>query len=188
MALSTYRTWRRHLLAYCASQTDDSGSSLADHLLDTDMGGGAAGAPPMPAGATADDRKMQRLRNTRARESYSIIYAHITNDDARSALHSNYFQQGHNALVALDALYDSAPQPSELRALDRIWDDLSIIGEVGISEQSIRAFLLRLQHVNGERPVAHRKTNDQVAEKMLESIASASRHFAEGATNEFNLP
>ena len=113
---------------------------------------------------------------------------HITNDDARSALHSNYFQQGRAALVAFDALYDRPPQRSELRALDRIWDDLSITGEVGINEQSVRAFLLRLQHVNGERPVANRKTNDDIAEKLLEAIADASRHFTEGATNELNLP
>ena len=31
-----YRAWKRRLLAYCASQTDKSGSTRADYLLGVD--------------------------------------------------------------------------------------------------------------------------------------------------------
>ena len=36
----TYRQYRKLLLDEAAGTTDESGSSLADHLLDIDMGGG----------------------------------------------------------------------------------------------------------------------------------------------------
>ena len=45
----TYRQYRKLLLDEAAGTTDESGSSLADHLLDIDMGGGGVGAPAMPA-------------------------------------------------------------------------------------------------------------------------------------------
>ena len=35
----------------CVSEVDESGSSLADHLLDVDMGGAGATAPAMPTAA-----------------------------------------------------------------------------------------------------------------------------------------
>ena len=61
----------------CASKVDESGSSLADYLLDVDMGGAGAAAPAMPAAAT-EAAKMQRLRNGRARAAYGVIIKHIS--------------------------------------------------------------------------------------------------------------
>ena len=46
-----YRRWRGEALQYLAGTVDESGSSLADHALDIDMGGAGAGAPAMPGGA-----------------------------------------------------------------------------------------------------------------------------------------
>ena len=46
-----YMRWRRELFNFCASKVDESGSSLADHLLDVDMGGAGAVAPAMPTAA-----------------------------------------------------------------------------------------------------------------------------------------
>ena len=42
-----YRQYRKLLLDEAAGTTDESGSSLADHLLDIDMGGAGVGAPPL---------------------------------------------------------------------------------------------------------------------------------------------
>ena len=67
----TYRQYRKLLLDEAAGTTDESGSSLADHLLDIDMGGGGVGAPAMPGGAHA--AKFQRLRLTRAKKSYKLV-------------------------------------------------------------------------------------------------------------------
>jgi len=45
-----------------ASKTDKSVSSVADILMDMDMGGGGNGAPAMPR-ATTEATKMARLRS-----------------------------------------------------------------------------------------------------------------------------
>ena len=95
----------------CASKVDESGSSLADHLLDVDMGGAGAAAPAMSA---ADVAKMQRLRNGRARASYGIIIRHIVDSDLVAILSGSYFQQGQGALQFLNTAYDTQIRPSDL--------------------------------------------------------------------------
>ena len=50
-----YRQYRKLLLDEAAGTTDESGSSLSDHLLDIDMGGGGVGAPPMAPGPRSSD-------------------------------------------------------------------------------------------------------------------------------------
>ena len=66
-----YRAWRRNTLNAAAATTDKSGSSLADHLLDVDMGGAGVGAPAMPAGGGAAGQRLlqelQALRRARSR-------------------------------------------------------------------------------------------------------------------------
>ena len=62
---TSYRLYRKALLNEAAGTTDESGSSLADHYLDTDMGGAAAGAMPMPGGAAG--QKFVRLQRSRRR-------------------------------------------------------------------------------------------------------------------------
>ena len=66
-----YRAWRRAVMNFLAQRTDESGSSGADHLLDIDMGGAGAGAPPMPGGAAG--AKMVRLRLARAKLTYGSL-------------------------------------------------------------------------------------------------------------------
>ena len=44
-----WKRWKRDLCANLQSMTDESGTNPMDHLFDRDMGGAAAGAPPMPA-------------------------------------------------------------------------------------------------------------------------------------------
>mmetsp|Transcript_20515 Transcript_20515/g.51219 ORF Transcript_20515/g.51219 Transcript_20515/m.51219 type:complete len:122 (-) Transcript_20515:1010-1375(-) len=95
-----YRQWRQHLFSHAATKTDESGSSLADTLGDADMGGAAAGAPPLPGGAQRD--KMERLRRGRAKAAYALIYKHISDGDLRTILYNQHFQDGHGALQYLD--------------------------------------------------------------------------------------
>ena len=60
-----YRTWRDALLLEAAKFTDKSGSSLADHLEDSDMFGSSANAiPDPPQGTQAQNQvyaELQRL-------------------------------------------------------------------------------------------------------------------------------
>ena len=64
--------------------------------------------------------------------------------------------------------------------------DLSIIHDIGISEESINRFAKLLMSVNGERPAGHRHSVNTVAEKLLEAIANATRHFSELAMKEID--
>ena len=65
-----YRTYRRKLLVEGAGITDESGGSLADHLLGIDIGG--VNGPPIQTGGAAGD-KMVRLRSARAKKAYKLI-------------------------------------------------------------------------------------------------------------------
>ena len=62
--VSTGEKWREYktdALKVLAGKCDDSGSSLADHMLGVDMGGPNPGAIPMPAAGTRDENHMRRL-------------------------------------------------------------------------------------------------------------------------------
>jgi len=181
-----YRQWRQHLFSHAATKTDESGSSLADALTDSDMGGATAAAPPLPGGAQRD--KMERLRRARAKAGYALIYKHISDGDLRTILYNQHFQNGHGALQYLDAAYDTPITRSELREMDKLWTELSIARDVGVGSDSVSRFAKLLQRVNSQRPAANRHGNDELCEKLLEAIADSSRHFNEGAMREYNAP
>ena len=72
----------------------NAGWSLADCVMQTDEG--SAGGPAMPAGAAAL-AKAQAARRKRFKESYSIIYKHELDEDHRSHIAQNHFQDGPGA-------------------------------------------------------------------------------------------
>lgn len=187
-----YRQWRRQLLNYCATQSDKSGSTWADHLLDTDMGGGAGGAPGYPAGGNAGTHaqllreEMIRIRASRSKGSYGVIVKHISDPDLATILSVQFFQNGAAALAYLDQCYDTPVRRSDLRELDKKWTEASIVKDIGVNEDSITQFVQLLNRLNGDRPVANRYDNTEITEKLLESIAEASRHFSESALNEYD--
>ena len=193
--VAIYRTWRRDLMATAASRSDDSGSTLADYFGDADMGGTAAGAPRLPpitgarGNALSDANKMQRLRTARRKNAYALIVKHITDQDVLTVLSTTCFQDGRAALQYMDANYDRALERSELRSINREWDDLSIAKEVGVREDTCVKFLAVLRRVNGERPAGpHRHDDDTIAEKFLEAISDASSKFSESALDEIDQP
>lgn len=181
-----YRKWRDSLLNFCATKFDESGSTYADYLVDRDMGGTDPAAPALPAANAAnnDRAKMQRLRLARQKGSYGIIIKHISDPDLVTILTSQFFQHGSNALDYLDLHYDTPISNSELKEMTQRWNDLSILEEVGIKKDSIIKFVQLLQSLNSERPAAHRFNSTQMTEKLLESIARASRHFQESSMRE----
>ena len=103
-------------------------------------------------------------------------------------LSANHFQQGQEALRFLNTAYDTAIRPSDLRELDQQWNELNIINDVGINEESINKFSKLLMRVNGDRPLGQRHSASVVTEKLLESIANASRHVSELAMKEMDAP
>lgn len=78
--------FKQDLFRAASGVIDESGSSLLNTLLDTDMGGAAAGAPALPAGTGADAVKMARLRDGRAKKLWKLITKHLSNKDMLSAL------------------------------------------------------------------------------------------------------
>ena len=71
---------------------------------------------------------------------------------------------------------------------NRRWDDLSIKDDIGVSEASIPEFAILLAHENARRPAASRYDDEELAEKMLESIKSCSAHLHETASTELDAP
>ena len=152
--VSTGEKWREFktdALKHLSGKCDDSGSSLADHMLQIDMGGAGAAAPAMPPGNTRDGATMRRLFNKRQKLLFQWWIRHLaskTLTDMLAAPGSATFQNGLATLAQLDTLFDKPAGRSELREMNRRWDDLSIKDDVGISETSIPKFAIKLAHEN----------------------------------------
>ena len=127
--------WKEDLFAALVAHTDKSGSSLYNHIMDTDMGGGDPAAPAMPAiGAAADLRDMLRLRAARASKSFGIIISHIGDRDLHRTLIANYMGNGRAAFVYLQQTYERPMVQSEIDELDILWKAASIPGNVGSAD------------------------------------------------------
>ena len=109
----------------------------------------------------------------------TVIIKHILDIDLVTILSGSHFQQGQDALQFLNIAYGTQVHPSDLRELNQLWNDLNIINDVGIFEESIYKFSKLLLRVNGERPEGKRHSTSVLTEKLSESIANASRHFSE---------
>ena len=91
----SWKQYEQDVLSYGEGVTDDSGSNLAETLIDADMGGAAPGAAPMPvilaavaaaaggppAALLLDISKMQRLRTARLGQAYKLLYQSISDTD-----------------------------------------------------------------------------------------------------------
>ena len=104
-------------------------------------------------------------------------------------LRQNHFQDGRAAFLYMEGAMASAINRTEIRAMNRTWDDCNMLSDVGVQPHSVRLLLSHIRALNGDRPAApinYRKTNDQIGEKLLECIIDASKHFSESATTEYN--
>jgi len=124
----------------------------------------------------------------REKAAFAIITRHITDPDWISELRNTHFQQG---LASYNALSQNCAKPAnalQMRKLNQQWDELDLLAEVGVNAHSISLMLKRIKKVNSKRPAAHRKTADQLAERLLECIFDTSKHFSENALKEYNAP
>jgi len=111
---------------------------------------------------------------------------HISDGDLVKILTTIFFGSGADAFKYLNTVYDTPMRRQDLRELDMKWIDTNIVSDVGIGEDTIMNFAKLLTRMNGERPAACRHSNDELTEKLLESIADSSRHFHELAMTEYN--
>ena len=182
-----WEAFLERLMNYCTNQVDDRGFSIADHILDIDEGGAAPGAFPMPP-QPAELRKATFARNKRIKRAYGIITQHITDPDHITTIRQNHFQDGQATFNYLTAHCQLAMTQSRLRELDTQWNALDLLTDVGVSENTVLDLVKKIKVMNSKRPFAQRKTNDQMAERVLELIMDTSKHFQETTTTEYNAP
>ena len=160
-------------------------------MLGIDMGGGQPGAPALPPANQRDGQSMRRLYRKRQKLLFDWWIRHLaskTLTDMLAAVGSATFQNGRQTVAQLDSLFDKPAGRSELRDMNRRWDDLSIKDDIGVSESSIPEFAILLSHENARRPAASRYDDEEMAEKMLESIKGCSAHLHETASTELDAP
>ena len=170
-------------MSYFAGVVDDRGSSLADCLLGIDEGGPNAGAPPLPAGAAAQAKAIA-ARRKRLKVLYQKEYKHITDPSVKTHLYNNHFNDGPACHVYIMAISQKPIGRLELRILDKKFDGVTIRDDIGVKEGTIKHLVRFLQAMNARRPLADRKTQDQLCERVLECIGEASRKFSEGVYAE----
>ena len=184
-----YRDFKNAALRFLAGILDESGSSLANHAIDDDMGGAAAGAPALPNANQAVQRtKMLRLRTVRSKKLYAWLVRHLEDESTCKMLGQvggPYFQNGQAVLAYLD-MYDTAILQTDVRELNNMWNEVSIAKDIGISLHSINEFAKKLNYLNSERPLAIQFNHTELAEKMLESIIDCSAYMSKDATAEYN--
>ena len=103
--------------------SDERGWSLADCVMQTDEG--SAGGPAMPGiapGAAAANAKALAAQRKRFKESYSILYKHELDEDHRSHIAQNHFQDGPAAWAYLILVMRTAPTRLELRVQEKRWE------------------------------------------------------------------
>ena len=122
----------------------------------------------------------------RQKESYGILSRHVLDLDLVSAMRSDSFQLGFESFTNLQHQCSIPIDMLRLRDLDRQWNDLDILNDIGVNEHTIQTLCKRLRAMNGKRPAIHRKDLSQLGERLLECIFTTSKHFSEGAIVEYN--
>ena len=141
--------------------------------------------PPQPA----ELRKATFARTKRIKRVYGVITKHITDPDhIITTIRQNHFQDGQATFQYLLAACQLAMTQSRLRELDRQWADLDLITDVGVSENTVLDLLKKIKVMNSKRPLGARKTNNQMAERLLELLMDSSKQFQETTTTEYNAP
>ena len=177
--------FEERILNVLAGKSCENGWSLADCVRQIDEG--SAGGPAMP-GAAAALAKAQSCQHKRFKDSYAIITQHELDTDHRSHMSQNHFQDGPGAWAYLISVMRTVPTRLEERAQDKRWDDMDIMSDVGVEENSLLKMSARMKALNAKRPVANRKNQTQMTEKFLEMLFSISKHFSESALVEYNAP
>ena len=111
------------------STSDDRGWSLSDHMLGIDEGG--PGGPPMPGGAGL--AKAQQAFRGRQKNAYKLLSKHVLDPGHLTEMANNHFQNGRNAWLYLENACQQPMNPIRLRILNKQWDDIDIVHDIGIN-------------------------------------------------------
>ena len=180
----SWEKFEGELLDVAAGKTDDRGWSLADAFTQVDEG--SAGGPALPGGAAG--QKAGALRRRRLKDSYSLLVVHELDEDYKIHLKQNFFQDGPGAFAYMQGECQQPADRLKLRSLNKDWDALDMLTDVGVSPNSVSESAKKIKAVNSKRPVASRKDQTECAERLLEMIFQCSKHFSTLALTEYNAP
>lgn len=149
----------------------DNYASLYEHVvLQTDPG---SAADPPPAGAAGEGSR--RAFAQRQKRSFGLIRKHIEDPALRDEIDANAMGDGPAAWAIIVARCTRPQTYLNLADQDNEWV-LTSITEVGFNERTVENYSALLSRINRERPVAQRKTNVQVWQKLLEGIGAVGNN------------
>ena len=117
-----------------------------------------------------------------------MLTKHVLDAGHLTEMANNHFQNGRTAWLYLETACQQPINAIRLRTLNKQWDDIDIIHDIGINRNTIKSLAKAIRTANGKRPVAHRKTPDQEGDRFLEVLYETSKHFSELALVEYNEP
>ena len=132
--------FEERMLNVLSGKSCENGWSLADCVRQVDEG--SVGGPAMPTGNAALT-KAQACQRKRLKDSYAIITAHELDTDHRSHMSQNHFQDGPGAWAYLISVMRTVPTRLEERVQEKRWEDLDIMTDVGVEENSLLKMSLR---------------------------------------------
>ena len=179
------RRFRPTFIANLYSETDDSGSSLAEYLLDIDEG-----SPAQAYTGNAQQRaKQAKMRKQRAKKSWKLLRLHITPESFRMACDApGVVGDGQAALAIADQWFGTPGNNLTLQKQNAAWQAASIAA-VGVDVSSLRRLAQYLQVLNGvgERQQAHMHTDNAIGVRFLSCITFPAVLEAD-AIKEMQIP
>ena len=177
------RGFRQNFIQALWSETDDSGFSLAEYLLQTDEG-----SPGNPiAGTAAQIAKGARLYSTRAKKAYKHLRQHIESPSFRTALNDPAIAgNGLAALALADQWFGISGGNLKLEKQSQEWQAVTL-HKFGIDGNTIRRCEQHLQMLNAERPVGHVYSNNALGARFLATITFPDTLLAD-AIKEMSVP
>ena len=149
--------------------------SLWQACMDTDQGGGAAGADPMPAQGQNGHANAVRRRKRRHAKAFERIFAHMDNERIKEMLDAlpDNGDRGHTAWQLVLRECDQGTTDLEILDTKAEFEKCDIEKSVGYSADTITAFARELNAINTRLPVGppnRRYDDDALSIKLLSSI------------------
>ena len=157
------RIFKPALIGGLWAETDESGCTLAEHLLQSDEG-----SPGNPFHGNAQQvAKATRLRLVRSKKCYTAIRKHMECPAFRQALAAPGIQgDGLAALALADNWYGIQGGNLKLENQNSEWQSTKL-AQFGINPNSVRLLDQHLQTLNSERPAGQTLCDNAVGARFL---------------------
>ena len=152
-----YEKFEERLMNAAAAQADDRGWSLADHFLGVDEGGPTGPAFPAVNAANMAGTKARSCYRARQKEAYGMLTKHVLDADHITEMRNSHFQNGFGAWMYLRTACFRPPSLLRLREMNKDFDDIDIVHDIGINHNTIKLLCKRIRTVNGKRPAGMRR-------------------------------